>query len=66
MDTDKITDKMQQEKISLYELQKLTKISYSTLHDILVTHKTKNPRVETVCKIAKSLGMDISELLGVM
>jgi DNA-binding Xre family transcriptional regulator len=63
LNIEKLKQKLLEKKLNVYELHSLTGISYSTLHDIIVTQKTKNPRVETVKKIASALGEDLGNLI---
>lgn len=47
--------------ISLRELEKITNVPRSTLSNIENSHV--NPKVSTVCKIAKSLNCDLDNLI---
>ena len=48
--------------ISIYQLSKMSGISYSTL-DNLLNQKTGNPKIKTLHKIATAFSMTIPQLL---
>ncbi len=63
MNTNKIIKTLEKHKMSMHELSNKCGVPYSTLHDIL-NGKAKNPRIDTVSKIAKGLNISIYEILG--
>lgn len=62
MNTDKIVQAIKEQGLSLNGLAIKSEIAYSTLHDI-VNRKAKNPRIDTVNKIANALKIPIYDLL---
>lgn len=63
MNVEKIKQKMKKKGFSLYKLSLKSEIPYSTLHDLIITKKAKNPRIDTVVKIAESLGEKVESLI---
>ncbi|MDS0527846.1 helix-turn-helix domain-containing protein [Clostridium sp. SHJSY1] len=63
MNINKIIKTLERQGISMHELSNKCGVPYSTLHDIL-NGKAKNPRVDTVSKIAEGLNMSINEILN--
>gem|GEM_PF-3649088 len=63
MNTDVIKQLLKERGLTLYKLSREAEISYSTLHDIIITRKTKNPNIDTVKKIADFLGEKIEKLI---
>ena len=59
---DRILSLCQQRGITIYQLGIMSGISHSTL-DNIVNHKTFNPRVRTLHKIAIAFSMTLPELL---
>lgn len=53
---------MQKEGLSLYKLSIKSNVAYSTLHDI-ISGKVKNPRIDTVAKIAEALKEKVENLI---
>lgn len=53
---------MNKKNITVYRLAKMTDISSGRMFDI-VKGKTKNPRLDTIIKIAKALELDSSEFI---
>lgn len=62
MDTDKIKSLMKEQNISAYKLAQYLNTSSSTISDIL-NKRNKNPRIDTVAKIAKALDVKVDDLL---
>ena len=62
MDIKKIKEKMNFKKMSMLELSNKSEIGYATLHDIL-NGKSKNPRIDTIQKIAKALNENVENLI---
>lgn len=58
----KLVGIMNKKGISIYSLSKISKIPKMTVYDLVVGN-TKNPRINTLYKIAEGLGVDISEIL---
>ena len=57
---------MQNKNISIYKLSKLTGLDYKGL-GCIINGKTKNPRIDTLIKIAKALDLnehEFAELCG--
>lgn len=52
----------EQRGISLYQLSNMSGINYSTI-DNIVKHKTFNPKIKTLHKIATAFSMTPAELL---
>lgn len=50
------------QNLSVYKLSKMTNIAEGRLSHIL-NKKTPNPRIATVAKIAKALGVKVDDLL---
>ncbi|MBD7909982.1 helix-turn-helix domain-containing protein [Clostridium cibarium] len=63
MNINKIMKTLERQGISMHELSNKCKVPYSTLHDIL-NGKAKNPRIDTVSKIAEGLNISIYEILN--
>lgn len=63
MDKEKIKQKMDEKNITLYKLSVESGLGYSTLHDIVVTGKIKNPRIDTLGKIAQALNESIESFI---
>lgn len=62
MDIDKLLSIMENKKISSYQLAKMMNVTYSTVSGIILKKK-KNPRINTVSKIAKALNVKVDDLL---
>lgn len=62
MNTEKLKEIMNLKHISIYQLSKETGISDSLLGKIL-SGKVKNPRIDTVKKIANVLDVSIDDVL---
>ena len=62
MNSDKLKKKIQEDKINLYKLSRESGIPYATLHDI-VSGKTKNPTVDTILKLAKTLEESVESII---
>lgn len=62
MNTEKLKEIMNLKHISIYQLSKETGISDSLLGKIL-SGKVKNPRIDTVKKIAKVLDVSIDDVV---
>ena len=59
---DRILILCQQRGITLYQLGIMSNVSHSTL-DNIINHRTFNPKIKTLHKIANAFGMTVSELL---
>ncbi len=57
-----IKNSMKKNGLSINKLSKLSNIGYATLHDIIF-HKTVNPRIDTISKIATALNEPVNELI---
>ena len=53
---------LKKQNLSVYKLSKMTNIAEGRLSYIL-NKKTPNPRIATVAKIAKALGVKVDDLL---
>lgn len=62
MNTEKLKEIMNLKHISIYQLSKETGISDSLLGKIL-SGKVKNPRIDTVKRIAKALDVSIDDVV---
>ena len=62
MDINKLLTIMKKKSISSYVLSKMTEIPYSTISGVILKKK-KNPRIDTVAKIAKALNVKVDDLL---
>ena len=62
MDTKKLLSIMAARNISMYRLAKLLGTSSSTISDI-VSRRNRNPRIDTVARIASALDVSVDELL---
>lgn len=62
MNTEKLKEIMNLKHISIYRLSKETGISDSLLGKILSV-KVKNPRIDTVKRIAKALDVSIDDVV---
>lgn len=62
MDTKKLLSIMAERNISMYRLAKLLGTSSSTISDI-VSRRNRNPRIDTVARIASALDVSVDELL---
>lgn len=62
MNVIRLKKKMQKEGLSLYKLSIKSNVAYSTLHDI-ISGKVKNPRIDTVAKIAEALKEKVENLI---
>lgn len=62
MNTEKLKEIMNLKQISIYRLSKETGISDSLLGKILSV-KVKNPRIDTVKRIAKALDVSIDDVV---
>ena len=62
MDIEKLKLIMQSKNISMYKLAKYLNTSSSTISDI-INKRNKNPRIDTVAKIAKVLNVKVDDLL---
>lgn len=62
MNTFVILKRFKEKKITIYKLAEMTDLGYATVYDV-VNGKIKNPRIETIKKIAKALELDINEIL---
>lgn len=58
----KLKQKIQQKGLTLYKLSIKSEVAYSTLHDIL-SGKAKNPRIDTITKIANALEEKVESLI---
>lgn len=58
----KLKQKMRENKLTLYKLSVKSNIAYSTLHDI-ISGKAKNPRIDTIIKIAIALDEQVQNLI---
>lgn len=63
MDIEKLKLIMKSKNISMYKLAKYLNTSSSTISDI-INKRNKNPRIDTVAKIAKALGVRTEELIA--
>lgn len=63
MDRERLKQKMQEKHLTLYKLSIESGVSYSTLHDIIITGKAKNPRIDTIRKIANTLEEKVENLI---
>lgn len=63
MNTTKIVQAIEKSELSVNKLSDLSDVGYATLYDI-AKRKTKNPRIDTVIKIATALKIPINELLS--
>lgn len=63
LNVEKIKERMNEKGLSLYKLSLKSNIPYSTLHDLVVTKKAKNPRIDTVIKIANGLEEKVENLI---
>ena len=63
LNVEKVKQKMQEHGLTLYRLSIKSKVAYSTLHDIIISEKAGNPRIDTVIKIADALGEKIENLI---
>lgn len=62
MDREKLEEILKEADISLYKLAADSNIGYATLYDIM-SRKIKNPRIDTVTKIANALGKKVDDLI---
>lgn len=62
MNVEKLKKILEEKHISLYKLANKSDIGYATLHDIM-SGKIKNPRIDTVSKIASTLGKTVNDLI---
>lgn len=62
MDTKKLLSIMAARNISMYRLAKLLGTSNSTISDI-VSRRNRNPRIDTVARIASALDVCVDDLL---
>ncbi len=61
MKLDKLKQKMYEKNKSILALSKDSGVPYATLYDIL-NNKAKNPRINTVEKIALALGIGLEDI----
>lgn len=59
---DRILSLCRQRGMTIYQLSIMSGISYSTL-DNIVNHRTINPKIKTLHKIANAFSMTLPELL---
>nr|BAL52703.1 XRE family transcriptional regulator [uncultured prokaryote] len=52
----------EQKALSLRQLEQLSGVDYSTISK-LETGESRNPRLETIVRLAQALGVDLSELI---
>ncbi|HGG0416565.1 TPA: helix-turn-helix domain-containing protein [Clostridium sporogenes] len=62
MNITRLKKKIQEKNLTLYELSIKSQVAYSTLHDI-INGKAKNPRIDTITKIAHALGEKVESLI---
>ncbi|MHB9946938.1 transcriptional regulator [Clostridium botulinum] len=62
MNITRLKKKIQEKSLTLYELSIKSEVPYSTLHDI-ITGKAKNPRIDTITKIANALEEKVESLI---
>lgn len=63
MNTTKIVQAIKNSEMSVNKLSDLSDVGYATLYDI-AKGNTKNPRIDTVIKIATALKIPVNQLLS--
>lgn len=62
MNVEKLKQKIEESGLTLYKLSIKSQVAYSTLHDI-ISGKAKNPRIDTITKIAGALEEKVESLI---